>query len=997
MNNESHSVCRVFISHSSRDDEFCTQLAEDLRGELGENAVWYDNLRLRPGDSWWRIIVEQVALCNVFILIISPASMESDWVQREYSIALRQKKRIIPVLYQEANNIWDDLKDIHHISFTKPDMYKSAFARLCQGLPTSKSKISHNTPEEGDLKKILDTIREDSTTKNWNKLIGQVEELKKLSPESVTSLIYYWQAEAFLALDRRPDAIYALEKAHAMESGEKGRLRILTKLIPTLSSLKLWAEVEKSTATALKLSPEEPLFLTHRRDALLALLKATNDKEQYLEPIYELCTALASSGRWNDILIFSEEALRLLPDDPRLLTQRRDALLNILNNREWRLKLLSELYSVLAALNQWDDDMLRCSEEMLRLAPNDPHVLNQRCEVLERLLLSTNDQKQRLRFLGELCSVLAALNQWDDMLKYSEEVSRLAFDEHDSHFPTQLRDVLERLLANAHDQELHVKVLRELCFVLASLGQWKEVLRRTREVRRLAPRDYDIIKLQNSARIHQGAFKVSGVYDRFFDWTRACIAYWGRFVQNLLSGLQQLIRRRWFAWAAPVLLILLIIGSILVFLSPALSQSTSSSMVIKIGVSVPGRGDSKDNGLPIEKAVELALGDAHIAGYKLEPDFLDEVPPGSNSPDPVQAKKNMQNFSNDAQVAGVVGPYESSIATEIMPEANNAPLALISPSNTYTCLTKNNSDAGCGGKNDILPVVRPTGQVTYFRVATPDDYQGPAMADYLFKLLHSRRSKLTAYVVDDAEVYGMGLATSFIKEWQKLNGSIIAYKHDANTGDYQSMVQPMAPNPPDVVFFGGRTDRGAEEFYQTMQRNNIAQKTVYAGGSGLISPPDFIGIVSPITNPIYASFPFADVENLPNPAGVIDHFKRVEGVNFYGKYTAAGYDSANVLIQAIKTAISKGAQPPKSADDARGAKAFRQAVIDAIKGIAYTGITGPISFDKNGDTNNRALTIYSVVDGQSDWKCLEQVTINNPSTVKWLNSQNVNGCALEVR
>jgi branched-chain amino acid transport system substrate-binding protein len=270
------------------------------------------------------------------------------------------------------------------------------------------------------------------------------------------------------------------------------------------------------------------------------------------------------------------------------------------------------------------------------------------------------------------------------------------------------------------------------------------------------------------------------------------------------------------------------------------------------------------------------------------------------------------------------------------------------------------------------------------------------MANYLFKLLQPRSGRLTAYVVDDAEVYGIGLATSFIKEWQKLNGSITAYKHDANPNDYQSMVQPMLANPPDVVFFGGRTDRGAEEFYKAMKNNNIAQKTVYAGGSGLISPPDFIGIVSPITNPIYASFPFVDVENLPNATNFIDHFERVEGVSSYGKYTAAGYDSANVLIQAIKVAIHNGVQPPRSASDARSAKAFRQAVTDAIKSISYTGITGPISFDANGDTNDRVLTIYSVVGGQADWKCLEQVTIGNASTVKWLNGQGANSCPLKA-
>ena len=994
LNNESHSTYRVFISHSSRDDEFCAHLAEDLRRELGENAVWYDNLRLRAGDRWWRIIVEELSLCDVFILIISPASMGSDWVQREYDIAFRQKKRIIPLLYQDTKNIWHDLKDIHHISFADSERYTDAFEKLLQGLPLSKRNTSYTVPEADNLKKILDTIKTDFAAKNWDKLIIEVEELKKLRPESVTSLIYYWQAKAFLALDHKPDAIDALEKAHAMESNERRRLRILTELIPVLASSKQWTAVEKSTTMALKLSPKEPMFLTYRRDALLAILKSTSDRKQLLSLLYDLCATLALLGRWNDILLYTNEALQLAPDDLDFLMQRRDALLAMLNNHERRLRFLRELCSILAALEQWDE-ILRYSEEALRWVPNDRDFLILRRDVLLRLLSNEHDQGQHLRLLRELCPVLVALEQWDDMLAYSQEALQLAPS--DPQLLTQQRDILQRLLPETHDQEAHLRRIRALCLALAALGQWEEVVQYAGKVRQASPKDYEIARLQNRARIHLFSFKVAAVYDTFSVRVRAFAGYWGRFIQSLLSGVQQLLRRRWFVPATSILLVLLIIGSILVFV-----PLVSSSKVIKIGVSLPGRGDSTDNGVPIEQGVDLAMQDTNIPGYTLELDFKDEVPAGGFLPDPATAKKNMQSFIGDAQVAGIIGPYESSIAKEIMPEANIAPIALISPSNTYSCLTKTTSAEGCSGKNNLLPIVRPTGKVTYFRIASTDDYQGSAMADYLFEKLKSKTGTATAYVIDDDEVYGIGLAASFSAEWQKLHGSVVAYKHDSNTSHYPSLVQAMSTKPPDVVFFAGRTDLGAEEFYQDIKFNNALQQTIYAGGSGLVSPPDFPAIVSPIVNPIYASFPFVDVESLPNTASFRDHFKRVEGPNNYGRYTAPGYDSANVLIQAIKTVISKGVLPPRNAGDAGGAKTFRQAVINAIQGISYDGITGHIAFDANGDTTNRALTIYDIADvnGQPDWQCLEQVTINNPSTVEWLNAQksfNADMCPVEAR
>jgi branched-chain amino acid transport system substrate-binding protein len=968
LNKEVFSPCRVFISHSSKDGDFCIRLAEDLRRELGDNAVWYDHLKLRSGDSWWRIIVNELALCDPFILIISPDSMTSTWVQREHDIAFHEKKRIIPLLYREADNIWPDLKNIHYLSFTDLDRYTDTFQKLLHDLVPAKAPNPYTVAEEEDLKKKLATISANVAAHNWKQLISDVEELKQLRPESVTSLIYYWQGKALRALGRASDAIDALEKAHAMEGDEKQRLEILKELIPVLASLNQWVAVEKSSAMALKISPEEPVFLSLRRTALLAILASTNDKEQPLMLLYDLCDTLAGLGRWNDVLECTKEALQEVPQNQQLLMHRRDALLAITNNRQWHLKILSELCSVLASLEQWND-VLVYTDEGLRRVPDDLHFLTLQREALEKLLLAANGPEESLTLLRKLCSILATLSQWEEMLAVNEKALLLASG--DFHLLTQRRDVLVRLLPAPHEQAYRA-ILYKLCSVLATLRQWEEVLHYTTTVPRSASKDHEISKLQNQARIHLGAFKVSAAYTLFSDWMGDRAADWERFVQSLLGSLQHLIGHKRMIAVLSIFLVLVLSGSALfVVLRPP------SSMVIKIGILLPGSGDSQDNGVPIEKAVDLAISNANIMGYKLEPDFKDEVPSGGVSPDPATAENNMQNFSNDAQVAGVIGPYESSIAEKIMPDANKAPLALISLSNTYACLTTTGGTENCPGKNNLLHTVRPTGKVTYFRLATTDAYQGPALANYLKNL---KSMPTTAYVIDDGEVYGSGLATSFMSEWKKLHGTVLSYIHDSNPKDYQSLIKSMLKHPPDVVFFAGRTDLGAENFYVQMQLHPTALRhTIYAGGSGLVSPTGFLPTVNTATIPIYASFPFVDVDNLPVGANFKVTFDQIEGASNYGKYTAPGYDSANILIQAIKTAIHEGFHPPENTSDASGAKKFRQAVINAIQNISYNGITGPISFDANGDATNKTFTIYDVanVDGQLTWNCLEQ--FNAPS------------------
>jgi len=87
-------------------------------------------------------------------------------------------------------------------------------------------------------------------------------------------------------------------------------------------------------------------------------------------------------------------------------------------------------------------------------------------------------------------------------------------------------------------------------------------------------------------------------------------------------------------------------------------------------------------------------------------------------------------------------------------------------------------------------------------------------------------------------------------------------------------------------------------------------------------------------------------------------------------YSAAAYDCANILIQAVKKALANGAHTPASSSDTAGGVAFRTAVIAAVQGIQYDGITGHQSFDTNGDTNLKIISIYKLglnTSSKPDW------------------------------
>ncbi|PJF23204.1 MAG: hypothetical protein CUN56_02135 [Phototrophicales bacterium] len=96
----------VFISYARADTEF----AENVRHRLKDEgfSVWIDREELRPGEDW-RTEIDQ-ALRNAFavVIIVSSASMASQYVLYEWAFAIGAGKLVVPLLYEENLNMEDE-------------------------------------------------------------------------------------------------------------------------------------------------------------------------------------------------------------------------------------------------------------------------------------------------------------------------------------------------------------------------------------------------------------------------------------------------------------------------------------------------------------------------------------------------------------------------------------------------------------------------------------------------------------------------------------------------------------------------------------------------------------------------------------------------------------------------------------------------------------------------------------------------------------------------
>lgn len=99
------NVGKVFVSHSSKDKAFVDRIVADLAAQ--QIPVWYDKLDIRIGDSIPGKINAGLSDAKYFLIVLSPDSVASLWVQEELNAALMRQITsngtfLIPILLRDC-------------------------------------------------------------------------------------------------------------------------------------------------------------------------------------------------------------------------------------------------------------------------------------------------------------------------------------------------------------------------------------------------------------------------------------------------------------------------------------------------------------------------------------------------------------------------------------------------------------------------------------------------------------------------------------------------------------------------------------------------------------------------------------------------------------------------------------------------------------------------------------------------------------------------------
>ncbi|HZX55951.1 MAG TPA: branched-chain amino acid ABC transporter substrate-binding protein, partial [Ilumatobacteraceae bacterium] len=268
--------------------------------------------------------------------------------------------------------------------------------------------------------------------------------------------------------------------------------------------------------------------------------------------------------------------------------------------------------------------------------------------------------------------------------------------------------------------------------------------------------------------------------------------------------------------------------------------------------------------------------------------------------------------------------------------------------------------------------LRPTNpdKIAYVRVATTDDLQGAGGADIAYNIAHAKN----AYVADDTQTYGKGIADVFNDSFIKLGGKVA--KRDGisdKTTDFTSYLTALKGMNPavDYVYYGGVTTSGIGIF-----RNQMAAQGLtfgLGGGDGIVD-----GSQATASSYLNTAGEAGDANSYGTVAGPHDvasdaspsqtDFAAAYKAKFStdpGSYSAAAYTCTQVFLQALQaSAAAAGGDLGKLRE---GVRAY---VADPAN--SYTTALGKFNFDAAGDTTQKIVSYYAYDATTKDWKFLQQ-------------------------
>ena len=270
------SSLSVFISYSRADADFARKLNDAL--QMQGKTTWFDQESIASGSDFQQEIYRGIKVCDNFLFILSPRSVNSPYCASEVEYAASLNKRFVTVLHREVNSasLHPELARVQWIDFNQYERdFNANFNQLVRTLDTDREHVHSHT-------KWLQRAIE------WQEKGKSADLLLRGSELAV--------AEAWLndtQAQKKQPTVTDLQKAFIAKSGgyKRKNRRLLTGAVVSvmgvmtaaaIGSTILWLKAQRQTEIAMlrenaarlqNLLPIEPI------EALILAIKATGESQ----------------------------------------------------------------------------------------------------------------------------------------------------------------------------------------------------------------------------------------------------------------------------------------------------------------------------------------------------------------------------------------------------------------------------------------------------------------------------------------------------------------------------------------------------------------------------------------------------------------------------------------------------------------------------------------------------------------------------------------------
>ena len=327
---------------------------------------------------------------------------------------------------------------------------------------------------------------------------------------------------------------------------------------------------------------------------------------------------------------------------------------------------------------------------------------------------------------------------------------------------------------------------------------------------------------------------------------------------------------------------------------------------VKVGVITPLTGDVKTYGESTKNSFLIAVDDYSKKGkYTIVPVIADD------RNDPMEGTNAALKLMTQDRVVAIIGPLTSKVAIPVSETANKYKIPMITGTATNPKVTVSD------GKRKAY----------VFRTCYTDPFQGSVAANFALRDL---KAKTAAVLYDVSNDYSKGLGEFFRSTFTKGKGTITAYEsYQKDDVDFSALITKLAMKKPEVIYL---PDYYAKVGLLAKQIREKGLKSTLLGGDGWDSPELAKIAGNAIVGGYFTNHYSPDRKDAVTQA-FIKKYREKHGT-VPDALGALAYDATMILFKALD-----GAKTPTPEEIVKGLPGLKN----------FKGVTGNISFDKNGD------------------------------------------------